>query len=136
MGRGTTIAFALIAFVAASAAGSAATADGRPNEVLVIADDQGCGDLNCHGNPLLRARDLDRPHEELVRLADYHPVPCSPTGAALMTGHRTNRTAVWHASGGPLLAAGERGHDGPSQPFKEGWCRTSALTGRGAQMTA
>lgn len=99
-GRRTTIAVALIALVAASAAGSAATADGRPNEVLVNSDDQGCGDLSCHGNPLQRAPALDRLHNELVRLADDHAVPCSPTGTALMTGHRTNRTAVWHASGG------------------------------------
>ena len=36
----------------------------------------------------------------------------------------------------PLLAAGERGRDGPRQPFKDGWCRTSELTGRGAPLTA
>ncbi len=30
-----------------------AQADKRPNVVLVITDDQGYGDLSCHGNPVL-----------------------------------------------------------------------------------
>ena len=69
----------------------------RPNVVLVITDDQGYGDLSCHGNPVLKTPHLDKLHAESVRLTDYHVAPtCSPTRAALITGHWTNRTGVWH----------------------------------------
>ena len=69
----------------------------RPNVVLVITDDQGYGDLSCHGNPVLNTPHLDKLHSESVRLTDYHVAPtCSPTRAALITGHWTNRTGVWH----------------------------------------
>ena len=32
----------------------------RPNVLLIITDDQGHGDLGCHGNPILRTPHLDR----------------------------------------------------------------------------
>ncbi len=69
----------------------------RPNVVIVITDDQGYGDLSCHGNPVLKTPSLDELYRESVRLTDYHVSPtCSPTRAAFMTGHWTNRTGVWH----------------------------------------
>ncbi len=68
-----------------------------PNVILIITDDQGYGDLGCHGNPILKTPHLDRLHAESVRLTDYHVAPtCSPTRAALQTGRWTNRTGVWH----------------------------------------
>ncbi|OYP28966.1 arylsulfatase [Rhodopirellula sp. MGV] len=70
---------------------------GRPNVVIVMTDDQGYGDLSCHGNPVLQTPQLDRLYAESVRLTDYHVAPtCSPTRAAFLTGHWTNRTGVWH----------------------------------------
>ncbi|MEW4486836.1 arylsulfatase [Thalassoglobus sp. JC818] len=69
----------------------------QPNVVLVITDDQGYGDLSCHGNPVLKTPAIDELFEESVRLTDYHVSPtCSPTRSALLTGHWTNRTGVWH----------------------------------------
>lgn len=86
--------------ITAMSAASLAAADestSRPNVVIVITDDQGYGDLGCHGNPVLKTPHLDRLHADSVRLADYHVAPtCSPTRAALLTGHWTNRTGVWH----------------------------------------
>ena len=93
--------FVVIALLAALMAGSATATRGRPNVVLIITDDQGYGDLSCHGNPVLKTPNLDRLYDESVRLVDYHVAPtCSPTRAALVTGHWTNRTGVWHTSGG------------------------------------
>ncbi len=69
----------------------------RPNIILVITDDQGYGDLACHGNPVIKTPHLDKLYSESTVLTDYHVAPtCSPTRAALLTGHWTNRTGVWH----------------------------------------
>ena len=69
----------------------------QPNVVVVITDDQGYGDLSCHGNPVLETPNLDTLYGESIRLTDYHVAPtCSPTRAAFLTGHWTNRTGVWH----------------------------------------
>ena len=69
----------------------------RPNVVVVITDDQGYGDLSCHGNPVLQTPGIDQLYAESVRLVDYHVAPtCSPSRAALQSGHWTNRTGVWH----------------------------------------
>ena len=66
----------------------------KPNVVIVITDDQGYGDLSCHGNPILKTPHIDNLHSESVRLTDYHVAPtCSPTRCAFLTGHWTNRTA-------------------------------------------
>lgn len=86
-----------------------ALAANQPNVVLVITDDQGYGDLSCHGNPVLKTPNLDRLFGQAVRLTDYHVAPtCSPTRAALQTGRWTNRTGVWHTiAGRSLLRADE-----------------------------
>ncbi|MEN8694059.1 MAG: arylsulfatase [Akkermansiaceae bacterium] len=69
----------------------------RPNIVIVITDDQGYGDLACHGNPIIKTPHLDKLYSESTNLTDYHVAPtCSPTRAALLSGHWTNRTGVWH----------------------------------------
>lgn len=69
----------------------------KPNVVIVITDDQGYGDLSCHGNPILKTPNIDKLHSESSRLLDYHVAPtCSPTRCAFLTGHWTNRTGVWH----------------------------------------
>lgn len=73
----------------------------RPNIVLVIADDQGYGDLGHTGNPVIQTPHIDALASESTSLTDYHVAPtCSPTRAALMTGHWTDRTGVWHTING------------------------------------
>ena len=76
----------------------------RPNVVLVITDDQGYGDLGCHGNPVIQTPNLDQLHKQSIRLTDFHVDPtCSPTRSALMTGHYSTRTGVWHTIMGRSL---------------------------------
>ncbi len=81
----------------------------RPNIVLVITDDQGYGDLGHTGNPVVKTPHLDALAAESSRLLDYHVAPtCSPTRAALLTGHWSNRTGVWHTiNGRSMLRANE-----------------------------
>ncbi|MEM6800031.1 MAG: arylsulfatase [Bacteroidota bacterium] len=75
-----------------------------PNVLLIIIDDQGYGDMSCHGNPDLPTPNIDKLYEQSTRLTDFHVSPtCSPTRAALMTGHVSNRTGVWHTIGGRSL---------------------------------
>ncbi len=76
-------------------------ADTRPNVIIVITDDQGYGDLSCHGNPRLKTPNLDKLFQQSLRFTDYHVSPtCAPTRSALMSGHFANRTGVWHTING------------------------------------
>ena len=86
-----------------------ALAADRPNVVLIMSDDQGYGDLRCHGNGVIRTPHLDTLHGESVRLTNFHVDPtCSPTRSALMTGRYSTRTGCWHTiMGRSLLFSGE-----------------------------
>jgi arylsulfatase B len=81
-----------------------------PNIVFVITDDQGYGDLSCHGNPILKTPHIDKLHGESTRLTDYHVSPtCAPTRGALMSAHYTNRCGPWHTiMGRSFLFEGEK----------------------------
>jgi arylsulfatase len=69
----------------------------RPNIVFILTDDQGYGDLSCHGNPILKTPNLDRLHTEGVRFIDFHVSPtCAPTRSALLTGRHEFRNGVTH----------------------------------------
>ena len=60
---------------------------GQPNIVVILTDDQGYGELSCHGNPALQTPHLDRLHAESIRLADFHVAPmCTPTRGQLLSG--------------------------------------------------
>ncbi|MDA8743604.1 arylsulfatase [Rubripirellula amarantea] len=84
------------------------SSDQRPNVVVVITDDQGHGDLACHGNPVLKTPSIDKLFEQSVRLADFHVAPtCTPSRAALLTGRWTNRTGAWHTINGRSILRAE-----------------------------
>ena len=56
----------------------------KPNVIFILTDDQGYGDLACHGNPIIKTPNLDRLHGESIRFTDFHVSPtCSPTRALL-----------------------------------------------------
>lgn len=78
--------------------------EARPNVILIVTDDQGYGDMACHGNPWLETPHLDRLHAEGVRLNDYHVDPvCTPTRAALLTGRYCSRVGAWAVTQGRQL---------------------------------
>ncbi len=75
-----------------------------PNVVFVITDDQGYGDLGCHGNDIIITPNIDKLHGESVRFTNYHVGPtCAPTRAGIMTGRYCNCTGVWHTIMGRSL---------------------------------
>src|SRR5687768_17606625 len=81
----------------ASAAFAGPLAGKKPNIIFLITDDQGYGDLSCHGNPVLQTPHLDRLHREGVRFRDFQVSPtCAPTRAALLTGRHEFRNGVTH----------------------------------------
>ena len=76
----------------------------RPNVILIITDDQGYGDLACHGNEIIKTPNMDKLHSQSTRLTNFHVGPtCAPTRASLMTGRYCNRTGVWHTVMGRSL---------------------------------
>ena len=94
--------FSILLFGLASAAG--AFADEKPNVIIVLTDDQGYGDLSCHGNPILKTPELDRLHGESIRFTDFHVSPfCTPTRAALMTGNHPAYTGAYRTSSGRTM---------------------------------
>jgi arylsulfatase A-like enzyme len=102
---------ALHAFVVCCIAFTAAvitSAADRPNVIILLTDDQGFGDLSCHGNPQLKTPNLDRLHRESVRFVDFHSAPmCTPTRAQLMTGMDAMRTGAYNVSSGRALLSRE-----------------------------
>jgi arylsulfatase A-like enzyme len=80
------------------AAGQAPAAEpARPNVVLVMADDQGWGDMAYNGRPRLKTPNFDAMAKEAVRFDSFHaaaPV-CSPTRASVLTGRTPNRMAAF-----------------------------------------
>ncbi|MBC8877031.1 MAG: arylsulfatase, partial [Planctomycetes bacterium] len=79
-----------------------------PNVILVLTDDQGYGDLACHGNPMIRTPNLDRLHAESVRLTDFHVSPlCTPTRAGLLTGKDPVRLGAWGTTWGRSLPSAD-----------------------------
>ena len=81
-------------------ASSEAGVEKRPNVILIMTDDQGYGDLSCHGNPVLKTPNMDTLWAESVRLSDFHVSPlCSPTRASLMTGRHCRSVAVHGTNG-------------------------------------
>jgi arylsulfatase A-like enzyme len=67
---------------------SAMAKDGRPNIVLIIADDMAHTDLGAAGHPILKTPNLDRLAREGVRFTTaFTPNPiCTPSRAAILTG--------------------------------------------------
>jgi arylsulfatase A-like enzyme len=97
----------------------------KPNIILIMADDQGWGDLSSTGNI-----DISTPNIEAIRkngtsLENFYVQPvCSPTRAELLTGRHFTRLGVYRTSAG-----GERmnlGETTIAEVFKEAGYRTAA----------
>ena len=99
-----TLLFGLLAFQPAEAAA------GKPNVVLILADDLGYGDLGCYGATKISTPNLDRIAREGTRFTHaYTPGSvCSPTRYSLLSGRYFWRNPMHPptgvlAPGAPLL---------------------------------
>ncbi|MGY6649753.1 arylsulfatase [Wenyingzhuangia sp. IMCC45574] len=76
--------------------GQLLSAQDQPNVILILTDDQGIGDLGCHGNPWIKTPSIDKFYKESVRLTDFHVSPlCAPTRSAIITGQYPINNGVW-----------------------------------------
>lgn len=69
----------------------------RPNFVLIMADDQGWGDMAYNGHPHVKTPHFDALASQAVRFDRFYaagPV-CSPTRASVLTGRTPNRSATF-----------------------------------------
>jgi arylsulfatase len=76
----------------------AGRAQGRPNVVLMIADDVGWNDLGCFGHPTIRTPNIDAIAAGGVRFANaFLPVSsCSPSRCCMITGRYPHSTGAQH----------------------------------------
>lgn len=76
---------------------SAPSKSAKPNIILIMTDDQGYGDLACHGHPFVKTPNLDKLYKQSTRFTDFHASPtCAPTRAALMSGRAPFKNGVTH----------------------------------------
>jgi arylsulfatase A-like enzyme len=81
----------VIGLIAATPA--SAVANGKPNIILVMADDQGWGDMAYNGHRVVKTPNFDKMAATGLRFDRFYaaaPV-CSPTRASVMTGRHPNR---------------------------------------------
>ena len=75
-----------------------------PNVIIIFSDDQGYGDLSCHGNPVLKTPNLDKLYDQSIRFDDFHTAPaCAPSRGELMTGLYAMRNKVMMVPAGRNL---------------------------------
>lgn len=75
--------------------GNAATAadSSRPNVIVIMTDDQGCGDFGFMGNTVVKTPNLDAMAARSAQMTQFYVSPvCTPTRACLMTGRYNYRT--------------------------------------------
>ena len=75
--------------------GATMASDGKPNVILILADDLGYGDLSCYGGEGVSTPNIDRMAFEGTKFNSFYVSPvCSPTRAALMTGSHSARVGI------------------------------------------
>ncbi len=73
----------------------------KPNIILILADDQGWGDLSSSGNTDLKTPNIDAIAKSGISFDNFYVQPvCSPTRAELLTGRYFPRTGVYSTSAG------------------------------------
>ncbi len=94
---------------ASLATGPTSAAPGKPNIVVILADDMGFSDIGCYGGEI-RTPNLDRLAKQGVRFTHfYNTARCCPTRASLLTGLYAQQAGVGHMVDNPKPFPGYRG---------------------------
>src|SRR5437016_4569658 len=85
----------VLAFVGLLWFASAAIGAARPNVVIILADDEGWGDLSVNGNTNVSTPNIDSLAKTGALLEHFFVCPvCSPTRAEFLTGRYHSREGV------------------------------------------
>lgn len=86
-----------------------ASAEERPNIVIILTDDQGFGDLSCFGGDHVATPRIDQMAAEGAKLTSFYMAGavCTPSRAALMTGCYPRRVGMATGSNFGVLLAGD-----------------------------
>lgn len=81
----------------------------KPNVIFILTDDQGYGDLGCHGNTMIKTPNIDSLYAQSTRFTNFHVGTTSaPSRAGLMSGKYCNKVGAWHTiNGREFLSADE-----------------------------
>src|SRR5215470_18015735 len=102
----------LAALTCATAEADQTPRPGRPNILLILADDLGYSDLGCYGGEI-RTPNLDRLAANGLRFTQfYNAARCCPSRASLLTGLYPHQAGV----GGMTVDQGKPGYRGSLQP--------------------
>lgn len=86
----------LLLLLAGSQLSTAASAQEKPNLIIIFADDMGYGDVGSFGHPTIATPQLDRMAAEGMKLTQFYvgASVCTPSRAALLTGRYPIRSGV------------------------------------------
>lgn len=94
--RSIVLVLSLFLIVLSSCQRNRTKAPRSPNIVIVMADDQGWGDLSVHNNPFLSTPNIDSFKIESTSLDRFFVSPvCAPTRASLLSGKWAISTGAW-----------------------------------------
>lgn len=97
MHTSTFLLTALVSFLSLAQSYASELTASKPNIILILTDDQGYGDLACHGHPFVKTPHIDKLYSESTRFTDYHMSPtCAPSRAGLMSGLAPFKVGVTH----------------------------------------
>ena len=104
--------------------GTAADSPARPNIVILLADDQGWGDLRVHGNPNLETPNIDSLARDGALFERFYVCAvCAPTRAEFLTGR-------YHLRGGVLgVSTGQERLDLDERTIAEAFRAAGYATG-------
>ncbi|MBA2115095.1 sulfatase-like hydrolase/transferase [Bremerella alba] len=96
----------LFTLILMAAVSQTASAQQRPNFLVIQCDDLGYGDLECYGHPTIKTPHLNKLASEGVRFTScYSASPvCSPSRAGLVTGQTPTQVGIydWIPGGSPM----------------------------------
>jgi len=70
---------------------------GRPNIILMVADDHGTDALGCYGNPVIQTPNLDKLADEGIRFTNAFctSASCSPSRSVLLSGRHNHANGMY-----------------------------------------